>query len=56
MKKATQFLRFLALLFFLFLALIICFVFKKVLDQKIEEQHTQTIEALDEYNKTHSEE
>lgn len=55
MKKVTQFLRFLSLMFFLFLALAVCFVFNKVLDQKIEEQHAQTIEAIDEYNKNSSE-
>lgn len=52
MKKITQFLRFLALIFFLFLALIICFVFNKVLDQKIEEQHSQAIEAIEDINTT----
>lgn len=52
MKKITQFLRFLALIFFLFLALIICFVFNKVLDQKIEEQHSKAIEAIEDINTT----
>ena len=52
MKKITQFLRFLALIFFLFLALIICFVFNKVLDQKIEEQYSQAIEAIEDINTT----
>lgn len=56
MKRFTKFLRFLALVFFLFLAVVVCFVFNKVLDQKIEEQHKQTIEALEEYNNTHPEE
>ena len=51
MKKITKFLRFLALVFFAFFAVVLCFVFNKLLDQKIEEQHSQAIEALsDNYN------
>lgn len=46
MKKLTKLLRFLALVFFIFLAVTVCFVFNKLLDQKIEEQHTQALEAL----------
>lgn len=56
MKKVTRFLRFLALIFFIFLAVTVCFVFNKVLDQKIEAQHTQALEALVESNATNSEE
>lgn len=52
MKKFTHFLRFLALVFFLFLAVVVCFIFNKVLDQKIEEQHSKTIEALEDINAT----
>lgn len=50
MKKITKFLRFLALVFFAFLAVVTCFVFNKLLDQKIEEQHQQAIESLSNYN------
>lgn len=50
MKKVTKFLRFLALVFFAFLAIVTCFVFNKLLDQKIEEQHTQALEAINDYN------
>ena len=50
MKKITKFLRFLALVFFAFLAVVACFVFNKVLDQKIEAQHTQALEALNDYH------
>lgn len=56
MKKVTKFLRFLAIVFFLFLAVLICFVFNKVLDQKIEEQHKQAIESLENFNTEHQEE
>lgn len=50
MQKITKFLRFLALIFFLFLAVVVCFVFNRVLDQKIEEQHAQAIESLENFN------
>ena len=50
MKKLTRFLRFLAILFFTFLAIVVCFIFNKALDQKIEEQHGQALEALLDYN------
>ena len=56
MQKLTKFLRFLALVFFMFLAVVVCFVFNRVLDHKIEGQHTQTIEALENFNNTNSEE
>ena len=49
MKKLTKFLRFLALVFFVFFAIVFCFIFNKMLDQKIEEQHNQAIEALSEF-------
>lgn len=51
MKKLTRFLRFLSLLFFTFLAIMLCLVFNKVLDNKIEEQHAQAVESLTDYNK-----
>lgn len=50
MKKATKFLRFLALVFFLFLAVVVCFVFNQILDNKIETQHSQALEALENFN------
>ena len=56
MKKITKFLRFFALLFFLFLALVMCFVFNSILDQKIEEQHAKTIESLEDFNTENPEE
>ncbi len=49
MKKITKILRFFSLIFFLFLAVFICFAFNQMLDQKIEEQHKQTIEALEDF-------
>jgi len=52
MQKITKFLRFLALIFFMFLAVVVCFVFNRVLDQKIEEQHAQVIESLEDFNTT----
>lgn len=52
MKKFTKFLRFLALVFFAFLAVVTCFLFNKVLDQKIEEQHSQAMEAIINYNES----
>ena len=55
MKKITKFLRFLALLFFMFLAVVVCFVFNRVLDQKIEEQHSQTINTLESIKDNNSE-
>lgn len=48
MKKITHFLRFLALVFFLFLAVVVCFVFNKALDQKISESHENTLNAVTE--------
>lgn len=56
MQKITKFLRFLALVFFMFLAVVVCFVFNRVLDQKIEEQHAQAIESLENSNNINSEE
>ncbi len=56
MQKITKFLRFLALVFFMFLAVVVCFVFNRVIDQKIEEQHTQAIESLENFNHINSEE
>lgn len=56
MKKITKFLRFLALLFILFLALVVCFVFNNILNQKIEEQHAKTIESLEDFNTANPEE
>lgn len=56
MKKVTKFLRFLALIFFMFLAVVVCFVFNRVLDQKIEEQHSNAIEALEDFNTSEPEE
>ena len=50
MKKITHYLKFLAILFFLFLALALCFAFNKVLDQKIEAQHSQALESLSDFN------
>lgn len=56
MKKITQVLRFLALVFFMLLAMAVCFVFNKVLDQKIEQQHAQAIESIEDFNQTPPEE
>lgn len=50
MKKVIRFLRFLILVFIMFCAVVACFIFNKLLDQKIEEQHSQAIEALSDYN------
>ena len=52
MKKLTRFLRFLALLFFTFLAIVVCFVFNKALDQQIEEQHAHALESLTDYKES----
>ncbi|MBO5352031.1 MAG: hypothetical protein J6A77_01910 [Lachnospiraceae bacterium] len=49
MKKITHFLRFLALVFFMFLAIVVCFVFNKVLDQKISEGQAEVMEAVNDY-------
>ena len=46
MKKITNFLRFLALVFFLFLAITVCFVFNKALDQQINNSHAQTLHEV----------
>lgn len=46
MKKITHFLRFLALVFFLFLAITVCFVFNKALDQQIAASHTETLNEV----------
>ena len=46
MKKVTSFLRFLALVFFILLALAVCFVFNSVLDKKIEKSHSQALESI----------
>lgn len=49
MKKITRFLRFLLLVFILFFAVTGCFVFNKLLDQKIKESHTNALESLQDY-------
>lgn len=49
LKKVTHVLRFLALVFFMFLAIVFCFVFNKVLDQKISEGQAEVIEAVSDY-------
>ena len=45
MKKVTHFLKFLALVFFLFLAVVFCFVANKALDQKINEGQKEVINS-----------
>lgn len=46
MKKITRFLRFLILVFVLFITVTICFIFNKVLDQKINAGQKSYIEEL----------
>lgn len=50
MKKITRFLRFLMLVFILFLAVTGCFIFNKFLDQKINESHSNALESLQDYH------
>jgi len=50
MKKLTRFLRFLMLVFILFLAVTGCFIFNKFLDQKINESHANALESLQDYH------
>ncbi len=56
MKKLAKFLRFLALVALIFLAITMCFVFNKILDQKIEAQQQQTIEAIEDIKANQSNE
>ena len=43
MKKVTHVLRFLALVFFLFLAIVVCFLLNKALDAKIAASHEEAL-------------
>ena len=45
-KRFFHILRFLALVFFLFLAVVMCFIFNKALDSKINESHKDALNNI----------
>ena len=50
MKRLAKLFRFLCLLFFLFLAVTLCFVLNKVLDKSITQNQTEALESLQDFN------